>query len=66
MNGLLTNIVEVLRVALPLLVSTAMFSLVLFTDRTLLYTYDKSSMSASMTGEMSSGRWFACQWGSLP
>jgi MATE family multidrug resistance protein len=49
MNGLRNNIVDVLRVALPLLVSTGMFSLVLFTDRTLLYWYDGSAMSASMS-----------------
>lgn len=49
MNGLFTNIIDVLRVALPLLVSTGMFSLVLFTDRTLLYWYNHSAMSASMS-----------------
>ncbi len=41
-------IVEVFRVALPLMISTATFSLVLFVDRTLLLRYDGSSMSASM------------------
>jgi multidrug resistance protein, MATE family len=50
MNGLMANIKDVLRVALPLLVSTGMHSLVLFTDRTLLYRLDDSALSASMTG----------------
>ncbi len=39
---------EVLRVALPLMVSTGTLSLVLFADRTLLLWYDGPSMSASM------------------
>jgi MATE family multidrug resistance protein len=39
---------EVLRVALPLMVSAGTFSLVLFADRTLLLWYDGESMSASM------------------
>ena len=39
-----------MRVALPLMVSTGMLSIVLFADRTLLMFYDGSSMSASMTG----------------
>ena len=41
---------EVLRVALPLMVSAGTFSLVLFADRTLLLWYDGASMSASMAG----------------
>ena len=39
---------EVFRIALPLMVSTGTFSLVLFADRTLLLRYDGSAMSASM------------------
>lgn len=39
---------EVLRVALPLMISTGTFSLVLFADRTLLLRFDGASMSASM------------------
>lgn len=41
-------ILEVFRVAFPLMISTATFSLVLFVDRTLLLRYDGSLMSASM------------------
>ena len=41
---------EVLRVALPLMISTGMMSVVLFADRTFLMFYDGVSMSASMTG----------------
>ncbi|MCC9604052.1 MATE family efflux transporter [Stieleria sp. JC731] len=41
---------EVFRVALPLMISTGMFSIVLFADRTLLMFYDGVSMSASMAG----------------
>ncbi len=41
---------EVLRVALPLMVSAGTFSLVLFADRTLLLKHDGASMSASMAG----------------
>jgi len=41
---------EVLRVALPLMISTGTFSLVLFADRAFLLYYDGSSMSASMAG----------------
>ncbi len=41
---------EVLRIALPLMVSTGTFSLVLFADRTFLLWYDGASMSASMAG----------------
>ncbi len=39
---------EVLRVALPLMISSGTFSLVLFADRTLLLWHDGASMSASM------------------
>ncbi len=39
---------EVLHIALPLMVSTGTFSLVLFADRTLLLWYDGISMSAAM------------------
>lgn len=42
--------VEVLRVAVPLMISTGMMSVVLFVDRTLLMRYDGASMSASMAG----------------
>lgn len=45
-----TSIREVLRVALPLMVSAGTFSLVLFADRTLLLWHDGPSMSASMAG----------------
>ena len=41
---------EVLQVAIPLMVSAGMMSVVLFADRTLLMLYDGVSMSASMTG----------------
>ena len=41
---------EVLRVAIPLMVSAGMMSIVLFADRTLLMFYDGASMSASMAG----------------
>ncbi len=41
---------EVLQVAMPLMISAGMFSLVLFADRTLLLWYDGESMSASMAG----------------
>ncbi|TWU51077.1 Multidrug resistance protein MdtK [Rubripirellula tenax] len=43
-----TAIMEVLRIAMPLLISTGTFSLVLFADRTFLLSYDGASMSASM------------------
>lgn len=43
-------VLEVWRVALPLMVSAGTFSLVLFADRTLLLWYDGESMSASMAG----------------
>ncbi|WP_153555598.1 MATE family efflux transporter [Roseimaritima sediminicola] len=42
------GVAAVLRVALPLMISTGTFSLVLFIDRTLLLWYDGSAMSASM------------------
>ena len=48
--GLGEAIAEVWRVAMPLMVSTGMFSLVLFADRTLLLKYDGASMSAAMAG----------------
>ena len=41
---------EVLRIALPLVVSTGTFSLVLFMDRTMLLWHDGASMSAAMAG----------------
>ena len=41
---------EVLRIALPLVVSTGTFSVVLFMDRTLLLWHDGISMSAAMAG----------------
>lgn len=45
------SLVEVLRVALPLMISTGTFSLVLFADRTLLLWFrDGSHMSAAMAG----------------
>jgi MATE family multidrug resistance protein len=47
-NNLLEATGEVLRVAVPLMISTGMFSIVLFADRTLLMLYDGLSMSASM------------------
>ncbi|TWU57919.1 MATE family efflux transporter [Rubripirellula reticaptiva] len=42
------SIKEVLRIAIPLMISTGTFSLVLFADRTFLLSYDGASMSASM------------------
>ncbi len=48
MGAMAASIAEVFRVALPLMVSTGTFSLVLFADRTLLLKYDGVSMSASM------------------
>lgn len=45
-----TAAAEVLRVALPLMVSTGTFSLVLFIDRTFLLWFNGESMSASMAG----------------
>lgn len=50
-SRLVDSVTEVLRIALPLMVSTGMFSVVLFTDRTLLLWYgDGSEMSAAMAG----------------
>lgn len=49
-DSFLDAIIEVLRVALPLMISAGTFSLVLFADRTLLLWYDGESMSASMAG----------------
>lgn len=43
-------VMEVLRIALPLMVSTGTFSLVLFADRTFLLWFDGASMSAAMAG----------------
>jgi len=43
-----TAMAEVFRVALPLMISTGTFSLVLFADRTFLLWYDGAAMSASM------------------
>jgi multidrug resistance protein, MATE family len=42
------SITEVLRMALPLMISTGTFSLVLFADRTLLLYFDGRQMSAAM------------------
>jgi len=39
---------EVLRVAIPLMISTGMFSLVLFVDRTLLFQHEPAEMAAAM------------------
>ena len=47
-DSLVTAIREVLQVAMPLMVSAGMFSLVLFADRTMLLWHDGESMSASM------------------
>lgn len=41
---------EVLRIAVPLMISAGTFSFVLFVDRTMLLWYDGASMSASMAG----------------
>lgn len=49
-NSLVHAFRDVLRVALPLMVSAGTFSLVLFADRTLLLWFDGASMSASMAG----------------
>ncbi len=49
-ESFLRCVLEVWRVALPLMVSAGTFSLVLFADRTLLLWYDGESMSASMAG----------------
>lgn len=39
---------EVVRVAVPLMISTGMFSLVLFADRTLLFQHEPAEMGAAM------------------
>ena len=49
-NSFVHALRDVLRVALPLMVSAGTFSLVLFADRTLLLWFDGESMSASMAG----------------
>ena len=49
-TNMIGAVTEVFRVAIPLMISTGMFSLVLFADRTLLMFYDGVSMSASMAG----------------
>ena len=49
-NDLMSAAAEVVRVAVPLMISAGMFSIVLFADRTLLLFYDGSSMSAAMAG----------------
>ncbi len=49
-QSLVSAVAEVFRIALPLMVSTGTFALVLFADRTLLLWHDGSSMSASMAG----------------
>ncbi len=48
--GLWGEVKEVFRIALPLMISAGMFSLVLFVDRTFLLRFDGASMSASMAG----------------
>lgn len=48
--GVTGGIGEVIRVAFPLMVSTGCLSLCLFTDRTLLFWYDRASMAAAMAG----------------
>jgi MATE family multidrug resistance protein len=49
-ESMMDALMEVFRVALPLMISAGTFSLVLFADRTLLLYYDGPSMSASMAG----------------
>ena len=49
-HSFVNSIAEVWRIALPLMISTGTFSLVLFADRTLLLKYDGASMSAAMAG----------------
>lgn len=49
-ESFLRIVLEIWRIALPLMVSAGTFSLVLFADRTLLLWYDGQSMSASMAG----------------
>lgn len=41
-------LIEVLRVAIPLMISTGLFSVTLFVDRTFLLWYDGTSMGAAM------------------
>jgi MATE family multidrug resistance protein len=47
-DSIVTVVAEVLRVAVPLMISAGTFSVVLFADRTLLLWHDGASMSASM------------------
>lgn len=49
-TGMFAEVKEVFRIAMPLMISTGMFSLVLFVDRTFLLRFDGPSMSASMAG----------------
>jgi len=49
-ESFLQVVLELWRVALPLMVSAGTFSLVLFADRTLLLWHDGESMTASMAG----------------
>ncbi len=51
-------VARVLAVAVPLMISTASFSLVLFVDRTLLLWYDPPALSSSMAG--GNLFWVAC------
>ena len=46
--GFAATLAEVLRIALPLLVSTGMFAITLFTDRTFLLWFDGTAMGASL------------------
>ncbi|MEM6688459.1 MAG: MATE family efflux transporter [Planctomycetota bacterium] len=48
LKGLRPALVEILPLAIPLMISTGIFSLVLFADRTFLLWYDPPAMSASM------------------
>ena len=58
-TGRMTSIIrQVLVVAVPLMISTASFSLVLFADRTLLLWYDPPSLSSAMAG--GNLFWVAC------
>ena len=47
-DSFVDSVAEVLRVAVPLMISAGTFSIVLFVDRTLLLWHDGASMSASM------------------
>ena len=58
MNGFVANVRDVLRIALPLLVSSGSFSLVLFADRTMLMWYDENAMENSMAASMTAGNVF--------